>query len=140
MEYLNAYESWSPRFRDFLEGDNLKDIDIIKQYVDYQSINPIVIDIWMYAYENFGNYGNYKYPRLIDKGGVQYVNKRGEYIDIKFEGSKSTISLTQNNLNFRPSLHGSRPVMSSNVLKSGEFTFKLFKNMFDENFVEKEQE
>lgn len=131
MNNLKKYnEDWNPG-KDAFDTDKylffdneLKDESTIQQFVDYHGLNPLIVDIWKYAKSEFKSY-----PSKITQRGMVYGGKGSTKIELEF--GKNEIILWHIKL---VATHDRHNPFDSKLIKSGKFSYKLFKQMINYDY------
>lgn len=117
-------EDWDPNGWEseyLIDQKDLKDESIIKEFIELNGLDPLVLDIWKYGKSNLG-----AYPLKITNRGMLYSSNRVEgYIEIEFTKPNFTIHRTT------LSAGKSRGQIDYHFKGNGEFSFKNFKNFME---------
>lgn len=87
IDILKEVSHWKPgqKYGNYLIDDDCKDEKTIIQFVEYNNMNPQIIDIWRYAKDNFK-----VYPVKIFPHAIQYNTKEGK---VELEIKKDRIEM-----------------------------------------------
>lgn len=105
-------------------GKNTQDVEKIKLLITYRNLNPIVLDIWNYAKQEFNEYPD----KIVAFGGeqkcaIRYGGQNNTIVEIEVE--KDIVNLWHFKLHYIPSLHD----FDNKLIKAKKFTYKDFKEM-----------
>jgi hypothetical protein len=126
MKWLKKFENWTPG-KDFgnIISDNteLKDESVISQYIEYNGLPDIILDIWKYMKTEFG-----KYPTKVTNRGMEYSAPGGK-IEVEFKGGDGQVYLWKFRVYIDQKSTLDRPEIKSDLVKSCKFDFSQLKNM-----------
>jgi hypothetical protein len=116
-------ENWEPGSKydsTIAYGKDVEDFTLVKQFIEYNGIDKLAIDIWEYISKNFK-----RYPSKITNRGMLYGANNNRKIEIEFSDKGIILWL------FSMEYIDKTKSFDYNLISTGKFSFKNLKNMLE---------
>jgi len=104
------------------EKEAVRDENTIKQFIEYNNINPLVFDVWKYARNNWN-----LYPEKISTSAMRYGGRFDTVVEIEFDDKNSELVLWHIELIWNSASH----TFNNKLIGTGKFSYLSFSQMMD---------